>query len=84
MKAKTLVRRMGKKLVGCLVGTDEMGDYPGGVAKVISLGDDPSAPEIVFNVHLAGWGNIGVLDFEQVIFHGQRERTKASKKGGES
>jgi len=50
MNALDLVNVLGKKLIGRKVLTIPMGTWPGGKAKVINLGDDPNAPDIVMNV----------------------------------
>ena len=66
MNAKKFVKKFGNKLIGKLVMTAPMGEYPGGIADVIDLGHDPAAPEIVMNVQLPNWGQIGIFDFEDV------------------
>jgi hypothetical protein len=66
MKAGTLVKRFGKKLLGKRVNTPAVGEYPGGVATVIEIQPDKNAPEIVFQVNLPEWGEIGVFEHEQV------------------
>lgn len=62
--AKLLRERQGEALVGKLVQTIAIGDWPGGIARVVDLGHDPAAPEIVMNVHSDEHGDIGVLEYE--------------------
>jgi len=71
--AKRLVEMFGDKLIGQLVGTQAVGEYPGGIATILDLGTDPGAPEIVFNVNRHGWGEIGVFDHERVVFLAKEE-----------
>lgn len=72
MNAEKLVKRMGESLIGRVVFTEEVGEYPGGLAKVVEIHPDPGAPEIVFNVQNSEWadddgGNIiGVFADEEV------------------
>lgn len=66
MNARALVQKLGKHLVGRSVNTSAVGDYPGGVATVIEIEPDKNAPEIVFQVNLPGWGDIGVFEHEEV------------------
>lgn len=67
MRAKLLAKK-GASLVGRRVLTQAYGDWPGGVARVTRMGDDPAAPEIVFFVEMDGWeeGEMGVFDHEYV------------------
>ncbi len=71
--AAELLARVGEALVGMHVITQAMGDYPGGLARVIELRPDPEAPDIVFTVKNpnfecphGGGMEIGVLDGEDV------------------
>ena len=64
--AKELAKREGENLLSREVLTSACGEYPGGMATVIELAPDPGAPEIVFNVRLDDWGEIGVFDYEMV------------------
>jgi hypothetical protein len=66
MNAKSLVLNLGTILLGQKVNTPAAGEYPGGVATVIQLAPDKKAPEIVFQVNLPGWGEMGVLEHEDV------------------
>jgi hypothetical protein len=66
MNAIQLVQKLGQKLVGNKVNTPAVGEYPGGVATVIQMAPDPKAPDIVFQVHLPNWGEVGVLGHETV------------------
>jgi hypothetical protein len=66
MKANQLVEKHGKKLLGQKVHTPAAGDYPGGLATVIQLAPDKAAPEIVFQVSLPHWGEIGVFEHADV------------------
>lgn len=73
MKAKQLVKKLGKKLLGKEVNTPAVGEYPGGVATVIEIRPDRNAPEIVFQVNLPGWGEIGVFEHEEVSLANSRQ-----------
>lgn len=55
-------------LIGRKINTEEIGDYPGGVAEVIQLLPDPNAPEIVFLVRHPSFGEIGIFEYEEVSF----------------
>lgn len=72
MNAKELVGEMGCRLIGRTVLTPAMGEYPGGLAKVVELHPDPGAPEIVFNVAHPTWKDdednniMGVFEYEDV------------------
>ena len=66
MKANQLVQKLGCKLLGQKVNTPAVGEYPGGVATVTQIAPDENAPEIVFQVSLPHWGEIGVFEHEDV------------------
>jgi hypothetical protein len=66
MKANQLVEKLGQKLLGKQVNTPAAGEYPGGVATVTQLAPDKNAPEVVFQVNLGQWGEIGVSGHEDV------------------
>jgi hypothetical protein len=66
MKAQQLARKLGQKFVGHKVNTDAWGDYPGGIAIVTEMQPAKDAPEIVFQVSLPHWGEIGVFAHEEV------------------
>ena len=66
MKAYQLVKSLGKELVGQKVVTEPYGEYPGGIATVTEIAPDTAAPEIVFQVNLPSWGEIGVFYHEDV------------------
>ena len=66
MKANQLVQKLGLKLIGKQVNTPAAGEYPGGVATVVQLAPDQNVPEIAFRVSLPQWGEIGVLEYEDV------------------
>ena len=66
MKANELVKKLGAKLLGKKVNTPAVGEYPGGLATVVQIAPDQSAPEIAFQVNLSQWGDIGVLEHEDV------------------
>lgn len=66
MKANQLVQKLGHKLVGKQVNKPAAGEYPGGVATVIGIAPDTTAPEIVFQVNLGPWGAMGVYGHEEV------------------
>ena len=71
--AKFLVGKMGQALVGRLVVTPAVGDYPGGIRRVVEIAPDPEAPEIVFNVEYDGseFGVMGIFEHESVLLVGQ-------------
>ncbi|MGH2375646.1 MAG: hypothetical protein ACRDIC_19525 [bacterium] len=58
----------GHELIGKWIWTEPMGDWKGGNAQVVELGDDPFAPEIVFQVRNEAGDEIGVFEFEEVAF----------------
>lgn len=64
--AKKLVKAHGRNLVGKKVVTQAMGEYPGGIATVIEIAPDFTAPEIVFDVEHPTFGRIGVFENEPV------------------
>jgi hypothetical protein len=66
--AKQFVVMYGKALIGRKVFTAAIGNYPGGVATVVRLGDDPGAPDIVLIVQPEGQDEIGVFDYEPISF----------------
>lgn len=70
MTAETLVTTLGSALIGRIVFTQPMGDYPGGAATIIGLRPDPEAPEIVMQVSHETFGEIGVFECEQVTLLG--------------
>lgn len=70
--AKQFVVTYGKALIGRKVFTVAIGDYPGGVATVMRLGDDPNAPDIVLIVQPEGQDEIGVFDYEPISFAHKR------------
>ena len=66
MLASQLAKKHGKKLIGRKVYTCEYGEWPGGVATVVQVGNK-TAPEIVFFVKASFWkGEMGVFDHEEV------------------
>lgn len=66
MTALDLVNKLGTTLLGRMVNTAAIGEYPGGVAKVIELYPDAEdSPEIVFQVSHSTFGEIGVFDYEE-------------------
>lgn len=66
MRCDTLVARFGHALIGRRVDTQPLGDYPGGIATIVTVAPDPAAPEIVFEVSMPGYGNIGMFCGELV------------------
>ena len=73
MNAKELVAifgtctTYGKALIDAIVETEPIGDWIGGQTRVLDLGNDPNAPEIVMNVRSLHDGKeIGVFDWEDV------------------
>jgi hypothetical protein len=69
-EANYFVHMYGKALIGRYINTPANGDYPGGVATVRRLGDDPNAPDIVLIVHRPGYelDEIGIFGYEQISF----------------
>ncbi len=73
MIASEMVKKYGKSLIGQSILTQAVGKYPGGVAKVINLGDKCDT-SIVMNVFNEDWrdedGNqeMGVFNWEAVAF----------------
>jgi hypothetical protein len=66
MLAKELVQRYGSRLINEWILTEPIGEYPGGIARVIELTPDKNAPEIPIQVNLPGWGKIGIFEDETV------------------
>lgn len=66
MNAKSLVQKLGNKLLGQKVNTPAAGKYPGGVATVILLAPDKKAPQIVFQVNSPHLGDMGIFEHEEV------------------
>lgn len=67
MTAERLVILTGMTLVGQMVNTEAIGDWPGGVCEVTEVDPDPASPEIAFNVRDPITGEeIGVFDYEEV------------------
>lgn len=65
--ASELFLSLGTALVGRRVRTIPIGEWPGGECEVISLHDDPGAPEIVFIVRrIADGEECGVFADEPV------------------
>ena len=73
MNAKQLIQKFGNKLLGQKVNTPALGEYPGGIATVIEIAPDENAPEIVFQVSLPGWGEIGVFEHEEISVQQQKK-----------
>jgi len=85
MNAKQLVKKYGKKLIGREVITVPMGDWPGGRAKVVDLGDGNDL-SIVMNVLKDDWrndegnpGTMGIFEYENISL--VRESLKSKGKG---
>ena len=74
MQASDMVKKYGESLIGQTVLTMGVGDYPGGEAKVVDLGDGVNASEIVMNVFNENWkdedGNqrMGIFHWEIIAF----------------
>jgi hypothetical protein len=66
MKPRELIKKHGRSLIGRWVETETMGDYPGGLAVVTHINEDPVAPEIPLTVNNPFYGKIGIFDFENV------------------
>ncbi len=67
MKAITAAKRFGDALISCTIRTQEMGDWPGGLAKITALFPDKQAKEIVFDVMgTQGQGEIGIFANENI------------------
>jgi len=69
VNAKSLVDRYGEKLIDLQITTQAMGDWPGGLARVIMVWPDASRPEIVMQV-ANDHGYIGVFAEENVLVSG--------------
>lgn len=66
LQANRFVEIYGESAIGMIIGTQAIGEYPGGLAEVVGLESDPAAPEIVFDVRHPTFGEIGVFDYETV------------------
>jgi len=66
MKANELVKEYGVNLIGKKVWTEAMGDYPGGVAIVTAVNEDPGAPELVITVKHPDFESMGIFDWEDI------------------
>jgi len=67
MKASRMVRDIDSSiLIGAEIVTQPFGEYPGGIAKIIALHPDPTAPEIPIQVKHPSFGEIGIFEHEQV------------------
>lgn len=66
MKAIDILREYGQKLIGKVIDTEPMGDYPGGRAIITEILPDPNAQEISFTVKHESYGEIGVFWYEYV------------------
>ena len=69
--AGSLVKAMGKSLVGCEVETEAIGEWSGGRCVVTHVKPDRAAPEIVFQVRrLSDGEEMGVFRNETVTLYG--------------
>lgn len=66
MTAEQLFYRHGHELLGRMIHTESIGEYPGGPAVVVELEPDKAAPEIIFTVRHKTFGEIGVFEHEEV------------------
>ncbi len=53
-------------MVGDVIETETVGEWPGGVCMTVELTPDPAAPEILFNVENADGWVMGVFENEWV------------------
>lgn len=65
MNAAEMVKKFGDKLIGCYLETMPIGTWPGGLCRVVDLGDENS-PEIVMNVNHSKHGEVGIFDCEDL------------------
>lgn len=70
MKAIHMVKMHHDMLLGRIIKTLPMGEWPGGLAIVTDVCPDPAAPEIVMTVQSQLYGTIGVFWDEDVFFLG--------------
>ena len=70
MNAQQVLELWGGSLVGMIVHTPAMGDYPGGIAKVTEVLPDPSAEEILFIVEHPKEGKMGIYYFKKARLAG--------------
>jgi hypothetical protein len=67
MTALEMANKRGRDLVGSWVNTMCIGDYPGGVAKVINVWPSEDIDEEVpIIVNLPGYGTMGLIEWENV------------------
>ena len=67
MRARTAVKKFGTALVGQTIRTQAIGDWRGGMAKVVELYPDKQAKEIVMQIRgTQGQGEVGVFHNEQI------------------
>lgn len=66
LTAKKMIEVHGQSLVGKTVMTMAVGNWPGGMARVLNIQPDPAAPEIAFNVvSVASGDEIGIFENEK-------------------
>jgi hypothetical protein len=66
MIAREILQKYKENLIGKPVLTEQIGDWPGGLATVTEIEPDPGAPEIVFNVE-SEHGAVGVFEYEYCL-----------------
>jgi hypothetical protein len=67
VNASTFRHKHGNDLIGKNVMTQQIGSYPGGLAKVIEIDPDVDAG-IVLQVLHPTFGEIGIFDYEDISF----------------
>lgn len=72
MNAREFAETFGPHFIGKNIHTEQIGDYPGGTAKLVQLNPDPTAPEIVMMVEHPTWrsddgdNKMGIFEYEDV------------------
>lgn len=72
--ASDVVNVLGASLIGAEVLTEAVGGWPGGLATVVELHPDPTAPEIVCNVE-SEHGRVGIFEHEWLEAMSQSQET---------
>ncbi len=65
MRADAYIREV-YPLIGTWIKTPPIGEYSGGLAKILALKPDKNAPEIVMHVYNPTYGEIGIFEWEDV------------------
>ena len=66
MNAKQYIDELGENAIGQVVQTEAIGEYPGGLAEIIEIYPDPAAPDIVCMVLHPIWGEMWILEYEDI------------------